>query len=246
MPAVFILGHGAIAGSAVSLGQPSVPTADPVLDPATVCPRWAAAAFWGHYHERQAIPGALCPAWYGGSLTSHQFGEATGRGWTLWDSSATRETRAAALPQDARVMLEIKGGVIIDIKPDVGWWVNLLGAGLDDLSGTAAAVVPGNPVAAKVKLVLQEGEDRAATVAEARSKLGLFFDPLTIEVYARATSRAREGAQEVSTAKTVVAKVEAYMDRMSIPPAAERKQAALAMVSQIEGEVLGAGTSEMR
>lgn len=230
-----VLGHGALAGAEVRLGQPSVSTADPVLDPKEFCPERARVALWGHYHEGQRIEGAGCPAWYGGALFASQYGERLTRGWSLCDLGASPSLRLVQIPQRTRVMVVVSKGVVVEIEPDnfsglVGGEVGPLREQLRRLPGALL----------KLRLVLEEGEDRGRAVTEARAALEGACEDVAVEVPVRLAVRSREGAQEVAAARTVREKVAAYFDRLEAPPEDDSREAALAVVGEIEREVLDA------
>lgn len=221
---VVLVGHGALRGGVVKVGQPSLPFADPVLDPAVVCPGWLAGAFWGHYHEPQTVK-APCPTVYGGALFVREYGEQDNRGWSYMQGGAIERE---VLPQASRVVLDVTGGSLPQIVAMQPEWEGWVGAAVTDLPDGVNAYV-------KARVHLEEGEDAAVVVSSLRAALEARFLDVRVEVIARRQTRTRDGAEEVATARTVTDKVSAYFGRIQPEPAADLQQGALRLLGELEG-----------
>ena len=200
----FVLSHLAVEGSSVKLGQPALATADPVI-PASAFVN-ARACFFGHYHEPQSISG-LADARYGGSLMQNEFGESRNRGWWSWDDGKAEHH---VVPGIERVAVEIDGANLDAV-------VSLV------TSGHLKIVVRATPEALEAAKAYA---DALASKSGAKS--------VSIELRVNRPARTRDGAGEVSSAKTIADKIKEYASRCEPLPDANTLSRSLELLTSIE------------
>jgi DNA repair exonuclease SbcCD nuclease subunit len=223
---LFILGHGALNGAIVRPGQPSVPTKDPLLPPRQLCKQLFDACFWGHYHERQEVLSDP-PTWYGGSLFANEYGEAGVKGWLLYDSELG--IHPVEIHQPQRVVAEVWPGERRTTVTSPSGGEDELGslADIDAYDWSSKMVklrihVPAKGLGVDAEYV---GRIRAAARMSALSVIQKYITKQAI--------RAREGAEKVAKAASILAKLEAYWDHLDPAPHPQTRKAAYKMLERM-------------
>ncbi len=213
----FALIHGAFDGAFIREGQPTIPTTDPLLSiDGILKPGLYTAAFVGHYHQFQKIPGKT-PAYYGGSLYPSTFGEPAEKGWVLW--SEAHGHRLVQLDQPCRVKITMnpKTQEVETVEPPVLNWV---GRNAMEIADYLENKRNGRHL---VKLDYRgtEADTRefrllAAKIKESARKAGL---ALVVQAEIERPVTTREGASRVAKAKSIADKfVEWAQSRDPAPP----------------------------
>jgi len=241
--AVVALGHCAIAGGMIGIfGQPSVPTADPVVAIDDVCPSDVFdAGFFGHYHAPQELPregesgGAACR--YVGSAFVSQHGEATAKSWGVVDISGEGKARAREIPipQAPRVLLRVDGVArrIVEIVPAA-----LVGLSAGTLIDECKPIaLPRGAPSASVKVRI-EGAISITEAARAFDEIAALVAPaahsIKREFAIERVARAREGADEIAKATTTADKLARYLDTINPAPRGVIRKRAIALLAEIE------------
>ena len=225
----FLLAHAAMLGAEIRVGQPNVPTRDPILDTGIVCnPDAFDACFFGHYHGYQMIA-AHPPSVYGGSCTVNEYGEPSKKGWVLFQTGA-EGMKHMGVAQPRRVKIEWDAGQEI--------CTTLLGRKGVGRGADLKALTSYDWKGCLVKLVVQVPPDGVPNLAEttARLRIGLAetADYVKVEYRTARKQRTRVGAVAVSKAKTTAEKVETYLKTLDPKPRQFRIKEALDVLKEIE------------
>lgn len=214
-----IVAHAAYQGGAVSLGQPDLPTKDPIVSAEHQVKHGVRLALLGHYHSPHlAFDDGEHVALYGGASFINEFGESDERGWTEVD--LTEGTFAHhPIPQAGRFVVEV-----------------------DPASDTAAKIRPGQfgnppdscpegtPISKAVKTLCDAGhhvrvqvttanEAHAATIREGVARLREEHgSKVTAKITIDAPPAHREGAMEVASAVSLGDKIRAFAGSLRAPP----------------------------
>lgn len=119
-----VLGHAACQGAEIRLGQPMTLTSDPVICPTaivrTVWPDMGPveAGFFGHYHESQQFDQE--PFYYGGSLTTSEYGESLRRGWLSYETHEGSCLFEQPQPGRWLIAVDLVTRTIVDVEPKDG------------------------------------------------------------------------------------------------------------------------------
>lgn len=229
----FILGHLAPANGMLREGQPTVPTADPLVEPQDLLSAAPfEALFTGHYHLAQALGDrAFCA----GSTFVSRYGEDWPKTWVLYDTGP-KVFETFDIDQLARVVLglDMEREMVASITPS-----------------NACPVQPGTPIirAAEafrgeqapilIKLVARYDESlrgRAdALIRSLREDLRTVTDTVVLDIHIDRVVKFREGASEVAKASTLAEKIDAYA-KLRRPPL---KSAVVTRAKMIAHEVYG-------
>jgi len=209
-----VLAHAAFRGGQVRTGQPTTPTADPVLDPKEILrDTFADCILAGHYHEHQLLPGA---GLYGGSLFASQFGESSEKVWTLvhYESGEELTLEDRPVPQPGRVLL--------DYDPSVEKVLGAEGlrAALKDvlkfpmsLDSLTEEMSRWSGHHLKLRVWMDESEVARLTprVSEVVARLGRGALSVKVEPVIDRAEKVRTGADDVAKATTLLEKFETFV-----------------------------------
>lgn len=230
--ACFLLGHAAVVGASLRVGQPPVPTEDPVTDLAELLGGSASidAGFFGHYHSPQDL-GWACR--YGGSLFVNEYGEDLARGWTSWTSNLGFSHHPIAQPMRA-VVRYAAGDPFVGSSDPAEF---AAGARVDK-----ADLAPG----AKLKLVVSVPSPSAISAARVEAlRYASGFAARGVEtkiVFEIAREeRSRAGAVETARAVTMRDKFAAWAATSS--EGRDLEPRAFGLLAEIEGEIDSQGLS---
>jgi len=209
-----VLAHAAFRGGQVRTGQPTTPTADPVLDPKEILrDTFADCILAGHYHEHQLLPGA---GLYGGSLFASQFGESSEKVWTLvhYESGKELTLEDRPVPQPGRLLVDYDPAVekVLGVEGLPGALESVLEfpmhlrALVEEMSRWA-----GSHVKLRVRMAESEVARLTPRVSEAAARLGREALSVKVEPVIDREEKVRTGADDVAKATTLVEKFEAFI-----------------------------------
>jgi len=210
-------------------GQPKIPTEDPKisLDAAVqttgITPE---VAFLGHYHQPQLLPTRFVRAVYGGSLFVNGFGEDAEKGFWHYSSG---ELAFHRIDQPARYVATVDAdGRVLSFAPPL--------PGGEIPSALSAKSIPAGS-ALKIALVGAEHDLPAlAKQADALKARLSRLPEVKIAYEVERPQREREGAADVTEARTVAEKVKAWLSSLDPQPAGEDVAGALALLARVEDE----------
>ena len=221
----FILGHAAIVGAMIREGQPMVPTEDPTFSVDEIAQGFNAdAAFFGHYHLPQNLDGSI-PAFYGGSLFVHQYGEDFEKGFLVWDTEAKSEKRIS-IPQTPKLVVDVlvsDGKLKTSVRPGGARFT------LKAISGSLVKVV--------VKVRQEERAESTPLIDELVRKIERKAHGVRVNYQVAKSTRSRDGAEKIAGLPTVEKKVLAYFDALEDKPEQSRIDRAVSMLRRVEKEV---------
>jgi DNA repair exonuclease SbcCD nuclease subunit len=218
----FLLGHAAVAGAHLRLGQPTLPTEDPTLDLGELltasgapAPGRFAAGFLGHYHAPQDL---ALGCRYGGSLLVNEYGEDSARGWTSWTESEGFRHRPIAQP--ARSVIRYSAGVPPQVDV-LGFW-----SPGDKVKLAVAVPSPGALAAAREEAAVLIGS-LAAKGVEAKAVFEVVQDV-----------RSRVGADATAAATTMEAKLAHWVESLDARPEGTTVARARELLAVIEADLV--------
>jgi exonuclease SbcD len=233
---VILVGHVAIKGWTLSLGQPDIPTPDPFVDAETICRSGTIdAAFFGHNHNPQEVKAPI-PARYAGSLFSLQYGESIDKSWILWDDG---KIELHKIPQVPRVRFEVE---ILRSENKIHRMDPFLN---DDDRRSKPTIeelveqIEGKHAHVKIVARYHEGTSilvatRIATLRDALVGAGA---TVKIEPDVIRTVKIREGAAEIGKATTLSEKVSAAMETACPTITAPARRRALQILDEVTAEM---------
>jgi len=211
-----IVAHAAYEGGAVSLGQPDLPTKDPIVSGGHQVKHGIELALLGHYHAPHEAFGGEHRAIYGGASFVNEFGEDPKRGWTCvdWPDDGGFTVEHWLAPQPLRVVIEADPltDTVESVKPALG------------------APRAGDSISKAVKALCDEGhhvrvqvttanEAHAATIREGVARLREEHgSKVTAKITIDAPPAHREGAMEVASAASLGDKIRAFAGSLKAPP----------------------------
>jgi DNA repair exonuclease SbcCD nuclease subunit len=209
-----VLAHAAFRGGQVRTGQPTTPTADPVLDPKEILrDTFADCILAGHYHGHQLLPGV---GLYGGSLFASQFGESSEKVWTIVHHESGKELTLEdrPVPQPGRVLIDYDPAVekvlgaegIRTVQAEFLKFPMTLGEFAEEASRWS-------PDHFKLRVWMDETEVARLTprVSEVVARLGKVGLSVKVEPVIDRAEKVRTGADDVAKATTLVEKFEAFI-----------------------------------
>lgn len=225
-----IVAHAAVAGGAIRLGQPDVPTKDPIIDVSNArCP-----VLLGHYHAPQLVKGSTTAA-YGGSAFLNEYGEEGDRGWTMLTLGGPDPLiEHRPVPQVRRWVVDLDPSKkkVASVRPEPS--KPLVGGSIKDalchIEGPVRVCIP----AATPAL--------AAAAREAVARMQTDFgDRISARIEVESSVAMRDGAEEVATATSLPEKLVAFSDSLPVPPRPETLERAVEILSD-GGPDFGSGT----
>ena len=202
-----------------------VPTEDPTfsVDEIVRGIEGVDAAFFGHYHLPQDLEGSV-PAFYGGSLFVHQYGEDFEKGFLIWDTD-TGEAERFGVPQTRKLVVDVdttKGKVDTSLRPGGRFT-------LKALSGSLVKVV--------VKVKQEERVEVTPAIDELVRKIQKQARGVRVIHKVEKTTRSREGAEKIAGLPTIEDKVRAYFDALDVKPDTKRIDRAVSMLRHVERDI---------
>lgn len=213
---VAILGHVATANGLLREGQPVLTTDEPLLDFKSIPGMGLVdVGFLGHYHLPQVVYGGRVV--YGGSLFYNQFGEEGPRGWSYWEGKhpSTHPPELVPLVQPLRQVLRYRAGEVPLLPP------------------------PGENEAGDVNLRKVVVEVPAGGLAEAKAEAQAQVPGSRLEFNVVREDRSREGAVEISAARSSREKLEKWLVTQGV--SGPVTQHAFELLEQIEDHISTGG-----